>query len=369
MASSAPALKPLVAVAQVTSTPDKEQNFAACVALVREAAERGAGLVFLPEAFDFIGRDAAQTLSMAEPLDGDLMGRYAQLARDCGVWLSLGGFHERGHDWATTQRIYNCHALLGHDGRLVAAYRKAHLCDVELEGRVSMWESSFTNPGTELVAPVPTPAGKLGLSVCYDLRFPELSLALRRAGAEILTFPSAFTVPTGSAHWEQLRAHHGTTGKVPPRHFLRAGNSGHKEGAGRCGRCLFQETRELHREDEQSRIKKYRSHRNYTKLCRNSLSGSSTPRSRGCHPPPTNWDGAETNPVPTPQHGQSGLGGHREPRPRVAPTAPRPSLSQLPAGEVPGRGFGVPSAPGLSLGRGTRRHMVPGPDLLQRNQR
>ncbi|NWH77192.1 NIT1 amidase, partial [Piaya cayana] len=202
--AAAPALKPLVAVAQVTSTPDKEQNFSACAGLVREAAQRGAGLVFLPEAFDFIGRDATQTLSMAEPLDGDLMGRYAQLARDCGIWLSLGGFHERGHDWDTTQRIYNCHAVLDHDGRLVAAYRKTHLCDVELEGRVSMRESSFTNPGTEVVAPVPTPAGKLGLSICYDLRFPELSLALRRAGAEILTFPSAFTFHTGSAHWEVL---------------------------------------------------------------------------------------------------------------------------------------------------------------------
>ncbi|XP_019328119.1 PREDICTED: nitrilase homolog 1 [Aptenodytes forsteri] len=123
---------------------------------------------------------------------------------DCGVWLSLGGFHERGRDWPTTQRIYNCHALLDPAGHLVAAYRKTHLCDVELEGRVTMKESSFTNPGTEIVPPVSTPAGKLGLSICYDLRFPEISLALRRAGAEILTYPSAFTVPTGSAHWEVL---------------------------------------------------------------------------------------------------------------------------------------------------------------------
>ncbi|KAF1410948.1 Deaminated glutathione amidase, partial [Spheniscus mendiculus] len=126
------------------------------------------------------------------------------LPRDCGVWLSLGGFHERGRDWPTTQRIYNCHALLDPAGHLVAAYRKTHLCDVELEGRVTMKESSFTNPGTEIVPPVSTPAGKLGLSICYDLRFPEISLALRRAGAEILTYPSAFTVPTGSAHWEVL---------------------------------------------------------------------------------------------------------------------------------------------------------------------
>ncbi|NWS49943.1 NIT1 amidase, partial [Probosciger aterrimus] len=198
------ATKPLVAVAQVTSTPDKERNLAACTGLVREAAERGACLVFLPEGFDYIGCAPAQTLSLAEGLDGPLMGRYAELARDCGVWLSLGGFHERGQDWETTQCIYNCHVLLDSTGHLVAAYRKTHLCDVELEGRVSMKESSFTNPGTEIVAPVSTPAGKLGLSICYDMRFPELSLVLRRAGAEILTYPSAFTVHTGSAHWEVL---------------------------------------------------------------------------------------------------------------------------------------------------------------------
>ncbi|NXQ93614.1 NIT1 amidase, partial [Sagittarius serpentarius] len=196
--------KPLVAVGQVTSTPNKELNFAACARLVREAARRGACLVFLPEGFDYIGSDVAQTLSLAEGLDGDLMGRYAELAKECGVWLSLGGFHERGQDWVTTQRIYNCHVLLDPAGNVVATYRKTHLCDVELEGRVTMKESSFTNPGTEIVAPVGTPAGKLGLSICYDLRFPEISLALRRAGAEILTYPSAFTVPTGSAHWEVL---------------------------------------------------------------------------------------------------------------------------------------------------------------------
>ncbi|XP_040508369.1 deaminated glutathione amidase isoform X3 [Gallus gallus] len=196
--------KPLVAVGQVTSTPDKEQNFSGCAALVRAAARRGACLVFLPEGFDYIGRDSAQTLSLAESLDGDLMARYSTLARDCGVWLSLGGFHERRADWPSTQRIYNCHVLLDPTGRLAAAYRKTHLCDVELEGRVTMKESSFTNPGTEIVPPISTPAGMLGLSICYDLRFPEISLALRHAGAEILTYPSAFTFPTGSAHWEVL---------------------------------------------------------------------------------------------------------------------------------------------------------------------
>ncbi|XP_028910989.1 deaminated glutathione amidase isoform X2 [Ornithorhynchus anatinus] len=195
---------PLVAVCQVTSTPDKERSFSGCAGLVREAAAAGAVLACLPEAFDFIARDPAETLRLAEPLAGDLIGRYGRLARECGLWLSLGGFHERGPDWETTPRIYNCHVLLDGHGAVVATYRKTHLCDVELPGQGPMRESGHTLPGPALAAPVDTPAGKLGLAICYDLRFPELSLALAQAGAEILTFPSAFGCITGPAHWEVL---------------------------------------------------------------------------------------------------------------------------------------------------------------------
>ncbi|XP_058716214.1 deaminated glutathione amidase isoform X2 [Poecile atricapillus] len=194
----------LVAVAQVTSTADKEHNWQQCSALVRRAAARGARAVFLPEGFDFIGDSPQQSLALAEPLDGDIVGRYQQLARECDVWLSLGGFHERGQDWDSTGRIYNCHLLLDNSGVLVAAYRKLHLFDAALPGAPALCESSFTNPGRELLPPIATPVGKLGLAVCYDLRFPELAQALRGAGAQILTFPSAFTVPTGAAHWEVL---------------------------------------------------------------------------------------------------------------------------------------------------------------------
>ncbi|XP_051631865.1 deaminated glutathione amidase-like isoform X4 [Manacus candei] len=193
-----------VAVAQVTSTPDKEHNWCQCSALVREAAGRGARLVFLPEGFDFIGHGPEQSLSLAEPLDGHTVGRYRQLARECDVWLSLGGFHERGSDWDTTGRIYNCHILLDSSGSLVSTYRKTHLFDVDLPGGPSLRESGFTNPGPAILPPVDTPVGKLGLAVCYDLRFPELALALRAQGAQILAYPSAFTVPTGAAHWEVL---------------------------------------------------------------------------------------------------------------------------------------------------------------------
>ncbi|XP_034470916.1 deaminated glutathione amidase isoform X1 [Hippoglossus hippoglossus] len=195
----------VAAVCQVTSTPDKQANFSACKRLVEEAKERGASMVFLPEGFDYIGSSREETLSLSESLTGDTISRYAQLARKLLVWLSLGGFHERGHEWESDRRIYNTHIIMNDKGDIVSVYRKSHLFDVELpEKGVSLKESGFTIPGPSLVSPVQTPIGKVGLGICYDLRFPELSLALRRHGADILTYPSAFTVATGAAHWEVL---------------------------------------------------------------------------------------------------------------------------------------------------------------------
>ncbi|XP_044127961.1 deaminated glutathione amidase [Bufo gargarizans] len=204
MSSSAEAPKPLIAVCQMTSTSDKEKNFSTCSRLVQEAAARRACVVFLPEAFDYIGSSTEETLSLAETLQGDLIQRYSGLARDCGVWLSLGGFHEKGSDWDKDRRISNSHVILDAAGHVISVYRKSHLFDVELQSGITLRESAFTVPGAEIVPPVSTPGGKVGLAVCYDLRFPEMSLALSREGAEILTYPSAFTVTTGLAHWEVL---------------------------------------------------------------------------------------------------------------------------------------------------------------------
>ncbi|KAJ3584940.1 hypothetical protein NHX12_013663 [Muraenolepis orangiensis] len=187
------------------STADKEANFSVCKRLVEAAREAGACMVFLPEAFDYIGSSRDQTLAQAESLTGDTVSRYSLLASKLGVWLSLGGFHERGHDWENDRRIYNSHVVINDQGSVAAVYRKAHLFDVELPGRgVSLKESVTTIPGPALTPPVQTPIGKVGLGICYDLRFPEFSLALQRQGADILTYPSAFTVATGSAHWEVL---------------------------------------------------------------------------------------------------------------------------------------------------------------------
>ncbi|MEE6514971.1 hypothetical protein FKM82_023446 [Ascaphus truei] len=153
--------KPLIAVCQMTSTSDKEKNVSTCSGLIREAASRRACMVFLPEAFDYIGSSTEETLSLSETLEGDTIRHYSSLARECRVWLSLGGFHERGPSWETDRRISNSHLILDHKGRIVSVYRKTHLFDVELKGRVSLKESNFTIPGAELVPPVSTPAGKV----------------------------------------------------------------------------------------------------------------------------------------------------------------------------------------------------------------
>ncbi|KAM4664034.1 deaminated glutathione amidase isoform 2-T4 [Discoglossus pictus] len=196
--------RPLIAVCQMTSTSDKEKNLSTGSRLIREAAARRACMVFLPEAFDYIGSSTEETLELAETLTGVTIQSYSSLARECGVWLSLGGFHENGPDWEKDRRVCNSHVVLDDTGRIVSVYRKTHLFDVDLQSGVSLKESNFTIPGAGLLRPVCTPAGKVGLGVCYDLRFPELSLALTQEGAELLTYPSAFTVTTGLAHWEVL---------------------------------------------------------------------------------------------------------------------------------------------------------------------
>lgn len=196
---------PVAAICQVTATADKDVNFSACKQLVEKAKDQGASMVFLPEGFDYIGSSREETLSLSESLRGNTISQYIQLARKLELWLSLGGFHERGHEWETDRRIFNSHIIINDKGDIISVYRKSHLFDVELpEKGVSLRESSFTIPGPSLVSPVQTPIGKVGLGICYDLRFPELSLSLQRHGADILTYPSAFTVATGAAHWEVL---------------------------------------------------------------------------------------------------------------------------------------------------------------------
>lgn len=192
----------LVAVCQMNSTSDVDRNLGICVDLVRKAKSRGAKVVFLPECFDYVGENQEQTLSMAAPLESPRMQSLRDLAKELGVWLSLGGYHEKGPP--DDKRLYNSHVIIDDSGAIVEVYRKIHLFDIDVKDGPKFKESDGAIPGDRIVPPVPTPVGNVGLAICYDVRFPEMSVALAQQGAHILTFPSAFTQITGSAHWEVL---------------------------------------------------------------------------------------------------------------------------------------------------------------------
>lgn len=193
-----------IAVAQMTSSNDADLNFAKVQLFCKQASAGGAEILFLPEAFAFIGASPGEVAKQAQPLTGRRFLAYCSLARENSIWISFGGFQETGPD---KEHLHNCHALVDSCGKLRAAYRKLHLFDVDLSstGGPKLMESSYTAPGSEVVACDHTPVGTLGLAVCYDLRFPYVFQALRfRHGAHVLTAPSAFTRPTGTAHWHAL---------------------------------------------------------------------------------------------------------------------------------------------------------------------
>ncbi|EFJ42479.1 hypothetical protein VOLCADRAFT_66991 [Volvox carteri f. nagariensis] len=190
-----------IAVAQMTAGGDQAANLNTCARLAKEAVEAGCRMLFLPECFSFIGENQGESVAAAQPLTGPLMTAYRELARSLGLWMSLGGFQEEGPD---PRHIYNTHVVVDSNGDLAARYRKIHLFDVDVPNGPVLMESRSTAPGSEAVV-VDTPAGRLGLTTCYDLRFPELFAHLTwERGAQILAVPSAFTVVTGAAHWEVL---------------------------------------------------------------------------------------------------------------------------------------------------------------------
>ena len=190
---------PLIAAVQMCSGADKAANVETATRLVREAAKRGAGFIGLPENFAWFGPEADRP-SAAEPLDGPTLARMASLARELGVTLLAGSVLEPG---APGGRLYNTSALFGPDGTRLAAYRKIHLFDVDVGDGATYRESAAVAPGTEVVT-VDATGLKVGLSVCYDLRFPELYRRHASNGATLLTVPAAFTLMTGKDHWEVL---------------------------------------------------------------------------------------------------------------------------------------------------------------------
>jgi deaminated glutathione amidase len=187
------------AAVQLESTPDKERNLEVAERLVRAAATDGARLVVLPECLDIRGA-TRDYLAGAEPLDGRPVSWARGLARELGIDLVAGSVAERreGHE-----RVANTSVHAGPDGELKAIYRKIHMFDVEVGG-VEYRESEHSEPADEIVVSETADGTGLGLSVCYDLRFPELYRILALRGARIVTIPANFTRVTGEAHWEIL---------------------------------------------------------------------------------------------------------------------------------------------------------------------
>jgi deaminated glutathione amidase len=186
------------AAVQLNSTGDYERNLEVAERLVREAAADGAELVVLPEKWTALG-DPETLHAAAQPLDGPALGAAAGWARELGIHLVAGSIAEQVPG---QEKLHNTSVLFGPDGARRAVYRKIHMFDVDVDG-VAYRESAAEEPGDEIVV---TEAGgvPLGLTVCYDLRFPELYRILALRGARVITVPSAFTERTGRDHWEVL---------------------------------------------------------------------------------------------------------------------------------------------------------------------
>jgi predicted amidohydrolase len=189
----------LAAAVQLHAGTDKAANLRAAARWVEEAAAAGAELVALPEVFTWRG-PLGQERDHAEPIPGPTSELMAELARRLRIHLIAGSLLELAPG---AYLPFNTSLLFGPGGDLLAAYRKIHLFDIDLPGRVTVRESASRARGDAVVS-VETSLGRIGLAICYDLRFPELFRRLSEAGTEIIVMPSAFTRPTGQAHWESL---------------------------------------------------------------------------------------------------------------------------------------------------------------------
>jgi predicted amidohydrolase len=187
-----------IGVAQITSTSNVMQNLESAKLCCKLAQSSNIEMLCFPECVCYIGPD---TILIGESIESStILKNYSLLAIEHNLWLSLGGFPEK---CVEKNKVYNTHILMDNHGRVISTYRKVHLFTVAIENGPNLDETIKTEPGSELVL-VDTPFGRLGMAICYDLRFPELFGVLRNQGAEILLIPSAFTVETGTAHWHAL---------------------------------------------------------------------------------------------------------------------------------------------------------------------
>ena len=190
-----------IALYQARSGIDPAANAAALVAAVREAAAGGAAMLFTPEMSGMLDRDRERSFEKARTEDEDIvLAAVREAAREADIWVQLGSLAVRGESGKLVNRGF----VIDDVGDIVARYDKIHLFDVDLPTGESWRESAMYQAGREAVVVDGTPVGRLGLTICYDLRFPALFERLSEAGAEVIALPAAFTVSTGEAHWQVL---------------------------------------------------------------------------------------------------------------------------------------------------------------------
>jgi deaminated glutathione amidase len=188
-----------VAAVQMHAGTDVEANLEIATRLVTRAAEAGATYVQLPESATFLG-PATRKREVAETIPGPSSDYFAELARQSQIHLHVGSLLERSDE---PGKSYNTSLLFDPQGTIVTTYRKVHLFDIDVPGQVAQQESNAVSPGQELTV-VELPGMTLGLSICFDVRFPEMYSAMARAGANVFAVPAAFASATGRAHWEIL---------------------------------------------------------------------------------------------------------------------------------------------------------------------
>jgi deaminated glutathione amidase len=183
----------------MTSGPHPEENVDDAVDLIRRAAHEGASYVQLPEYFNYRGPTSRYS-SVAESIPGPTTNRLGELARELGITVHVGSLFERADE---PDKAYNTSVVLAPSGEIIATYRKVHLFDVNVPGGIEHRESRHIAPGDQLVV-AHVDGFTLGMSICFDLRFPELYRELSLAGATVLAVPSSFAVATGRVHWTTL---------------------------------------------------------------------------------------------------------------------------------------------------------------------
>ncbi|KIX06749.1 uncharacterized protein Z518_04725 [Rhinocladiella mackenziei CBS 650.93] len=193
----------IAAVGQICSTSSMAHNLAQCQKLIHQAVEAGAKALFLPEASDYIASSATESVGLCQDVSQSIFVRgLREAAKDNNLSINVG-IHEP--TIPPSKRIRNTLIWIDKEGDIVHRYQKLHVFDIDLRPNgPRLKESDSTEPGHEIVPPYSMSLGQIGSLICFDLRFPEPALRLRRLGAEVLLYPSAFTVPTGKLHWETL---------------------------------------------------------------------------------------------------------------------------------------------------------------------